>query len=266
MAKKFRRRKKSYPVYSPKRTQSLSRRERVAYTRLAAAVVVIAGFAALIYLKGIDFIVFYGSLWQRQNPTPLAVPTSETIPVPQLDPLPLIISEDDPLKLSGSIITGNEVLVKINDEEVKRVKTDALGKFEVSLEDNLNEGDNQIRVAAVNGDGEISAPSRPQSVILDTQPPELEVDQPEENSLIEDKSSVAVVGKTESPKITVSVNGARTIVDLEGKFSHTLQLNEGENKIKVLAVDEVGHETQVERTVTYKEVDDAGSDENSTRD
>ena len=61
-------------------------------------------------------------------------------------------------------------------------------------------------------------------------------------------SSVTVVGSTD-PDVTVTVNGEEVDVLQDGDFSVVFNLNEGLNRIRIVAVTRLGNKTVVERVV-----------------
>ena len=64
--------------------------------------------------------------------------------------------------------------------------------------------------------------------------------------------NISVSGATD-PGDSVSVNDRLAIVDKDGNFSYSLDLNSGDNKIKVVSSDPAGNQTTKELTVKYQQ-------------
>ena len=65
-----------------------------------------------------------------------------------------------------------------------------------------------------------------------------------------DQSTVKVLGKTD-PGVRVTVNGFWAVIDENNNFSYNLPLQNGENMIKIEAIDQAGNKTEKEIKVTY---------------
>lgn len=245
MVKKFRRSKKPHKLSHSNKASAWSDEERKAYLKIIFSLVFIIAVAVIIYLKGVDFIAYYGSLWRSSSPSPTPASsddTQPTLPTPLVDPLPSAVKEDTELVVKGTTFRSTQALIFVNDQQVKTVETSAQGDFTAKLKEELQEGDNLIQVASSNLSGEISKRSPRQTVLLDTKPPQLEIFRPKNNELIEKEENVIrVEGLTDSPKNLVTVNGYRAIVNPQGNFSTAIQLTEGDNTITIKAEDPVGH-------------------------
>ncbi|MBU1110277.1 hypothetical protein KKB83_01520 [Patescibacteria group bacterium] len=251
--RKFRKSNKKYQFKSPAVKSKVSEREKKAYSKLVLAFVSLVAFSVLIYLKGIDFIALYSAFWRPETEIPITPAPVSHLLIPEVYALPSAIKEDQSLRISGTATAGTKVVITVNDTETAYLLADAQGNFEVTIEDELKEGENIISAFSTDNQDNYSHPSPVQIVALDTRPPELELEYPQDQEIINQKNNVIRIrGHTESSKITVTVNGYRAIVDLEGNFSYALSLADDENQIKVVAKDEVGHETEVERVVIFE--------------
>ena len=83
--------------------------------------------------------------------------------------------------------------------------------------------------------------------------PLLIVDFPSDN-YITDQASLEVSGRTD-PRATVNVNGEPVEIEITGHFKITFRLNEGTNRIKTVAENELGKQTVVERLVEQRNAD-----------
>lgn len=115
----------------------------------------------------------------------------------------------------------------------------------------LSKGTNTITAKALDENGKESENSNPITVLLKTDSPQLSIDSPTEGqSFSKDDKTAQVLGKTD-PGAKVTVNDLWAIVDENGNFSYSLPLRDGENVIKIVAVDEAGNKTEAERKVSY---------------
>jgi len=129
-------------------------------------------------------------------------------------------------------------------EEVKDLK-DKISLDFSSLE--LPDGIYFWRVAYIDQMGFEGKFSEPRSFILDTKPPVINLFSPQEG-MEYDSEFIYVEGKTE-PGVTLLVNDMPTNVEADGKFLYALLAKEGIVKIKIVATDSAGNQSEVTRTV-----------------
>lgn len=254
-ARRFRKKaKSSRRSYSYSPSSSLRDEEIAAYRKFAAAILLVVLFSAGLYLWGVEAVAGLGSFWSRFFPNSQNVvvgdpsPTTETtLLAPNLDPLPLQTNNPDEVKVKGWARSGREVKIYLNDEAVGEILVGKDGRFSYN-NFTLTEGKNTLYATTlVNGNE--SKPSDSQEVIYDKTKPDLEVSMGEVDT---EEGTVRITGSTE-PQATVTVNKHRAIVNLQGKFNYLVSnLKEGENQLKIVALDEAGNETVIEKTVTYE--------------
>jgi hypothetical protein len=109
----------------------------------------------------------------------------------------------------------------------------------------LSEGPNAIKVTAVDYLGNVNQVVR--YVTLDTQAPYIAM--VTEDSTV-NTPTVTVVGMTEPVDVTIKVAGKPAVVDSDGRFTATVTLKDGANKIDVHGVDGVGNERHVALMLT----------------
>ena len=83
--------------------------------------------------------------------------------------------------------------------------------------------------------------------------PVLIVHQPQEG-LIQEKAFVEVSGRTDAG-VQILINGQPAQVDSDGSFRLNINLREGINRIRIVAENQLGKQTVVERIVTVKNSD-----------
>ena len=151
--------------------------------------------------------------------------------------------------ISGSASSKKTIVLYINDDLIDTITTDDKGKFLFS-DIQLTKGTNEIKAKVKDGNKE-SKYSETATVMYTDTAPILTLDSPQdEKSFSKDDKNALISGKTDLG-VKVTINGLWAIVDASGAFSYTLPLQSGENKIMVIATDQAGNETKIERIVTY---------------
>lgn len=202
---------------------------------------------------GIPFLANFTSLIANsKNITEVKNQDSETfVPPPVFDSLPNATNSAH-ISISGNAIFGQTVSLYINDEKIDKMEVGKDGKF-VFSDIKINQGQNNIKAKAINKENKQSAFSQILTVSFKNIPPKLSVDSPPDGqSFSKDDKTVNISGKTDiGAKVTV--NDLWAIVDVNGGFSYSFPLKNGENKIKVVSTDDAGNKTDIERKVTYSD-------------
>lgn len=143
-----------------------------------------------------------------------------------------------------------EVIIVRNGSQIDSVTADDKGAFEVEV--TLEKGTNTI-AAFSKKDKLESDLSKEYNVVLDTEKPLLEVDEPKDGQEFESRANqtITIKGKTDKDA-KVSINGRIVYPLSDGTFSSSFQLQEGENTIEFIALDAANNETKVERKVKFK--------------
>jgi len=144
------------------------------------------------------------------------------------------------LSVQGTVPTGVQVQVNQTDAHV-----DADGHFNVDIV--LEEGENIVHIEAGDAVGNVSIEER--RVYLRTRSPVLSLTTVRDGMAVREPS-LLVVGQT-APQTTVWLNGRELAVDSQGGFQGLVDLIEGENVIRVEAVDRAGNTSVLVRGVTY---------------
>ncbi|MGB0383785.1 MAG: FlgD immunoglobulin-like domain containing protein [Ardenticatenaceae bacterium] len=131
-------------------------------------------------------------------------------------------------------VAGEPVPINVNPNGVFRINR------------SLEEGPNPLQIRAVDGAGNETLISR--TITLRTHAPELSLLEPAQNNMFVSNKLMTVRGMV-PPDVKVSVNGREASVNAEGEFMLDLVLEEGENLLKVVAVDPVGNESPIERRI-----------------
>lgn len=175
--------------------------------------------------------------------------TVSFIPPPILDPT-FTATNSANVTISGSAGANQQVKLYLSGELIDTQKAKSDGKFSFKNVRIIN-GENTIKTKTVSKDNKQSEFSNTLTVTLKTTLPTLSLDSPSDGqSFSKDDKYANVSGKTD-PGVKVTITDLWAIVDTDGKFSYNFPLQNGENKIKVTAVDEAGNKTKMERKVTY---------------
>ena len=196
----------------------------------------------------IKLAVWYGDWREGEN----AVVTEDSVPpAPPRLSIPFNATNSAILDVTGFAEPSSEVEVFLNQASVRKVTTDANGGFLVSgLE--LQKGDNLISAITKDQAQNKSAESRKEQVLFDNQPPKLDVEKPESGQQFfgSSQKQIELKGSTDT-EAQVRINDRLVIVDQSGVFITNLDLQDGENTIKVVAFDQAGNGTTKEIKLRY---------------
>jgi len=150
--------------------------------------------------------------------------------------------------VSGIASKKQTVNLYINDELTDTDTTDNNGEF--SFKEIIKPGENTIKAKAVINDKE-SDFSNAITISFKNAPPSLNIISPSESqSFSKDQNSADIKGTTDAD-VKITINGLWAIVDDSGNFSYTFSLQNGENIIKISAIDLAGNKNEKEIKVTY---------------
>lgn len=155
------------------------------------------------------------------------------------------------IDISGTAISGQTIKLYLNGKYIKETGVFENNNFTF---DNilLDEGNNDIKATSIGTGGKESDYSKELHIVYKNKPPDLEVKSPQDKQTISGTSQIKVDGKTNSD-VRVTVNNYWAIVDNMGNFSYLLNLQKGENKIKITAVDAAGNQSSKDLTVTLNQ-------------
>lgn len=182
-----------------------------------------------------------GNLEQSENKDP------SFIAPPILNSFPQATSSAN-IIITGLASKDQTINLYINDNLIDSSKTKDDGSF--SFKETITPGENTIKAKAIarNKESEFSAII---TTSFKSAPPSLNISSPSDGqSFSKDQNVTEVKGTTDSD-VKITVNGFWAITDDAGNFSYSLLLQNGENKIKIEAVDIAGNRTEKEIKVTY---------------
>ena len=169
------------------------------------------------------------------------------VSVPMLDPLPRATNSSEFI-ITGEAVSGQTISIFVNNTLSDSKKVDEDGKF--SFKVYFEPGSNKIKIQAEQ-DGNKSDFSDEEIILYINKPPTLEISSPNDGQHFEkDQGTLQVKGTTDAG-VKVTVNDFWAVLDENNNFSYTLNLQGGDNNIKIVATDEAGSKTEKEVKVTY---------------
>jgi hypothetical protein len=168
------------------------------------------------------------------------------IATPVLNSLPAATSSAN-ITISGISSKDQTIKLYINDDFTDEIKTKENGTF--SFKEEIKAGENTIKAKAVVGDKE-SEFSKSITIALKSAPPSLNVHSPSDGQSFKDQNTVDIQGTTD-PNVRITVNGFWAITDSDGSFSYRFPLQNGDNKIKIVATDIAGNRIEKELKISY---------------
>ncbi len=151
--------------------------------------------------------------------------------------------------ISGNITDFDTLEFYINNSKKKSVNVKGKDSFSQKIP-GLQKGKNEVYIKAITEDRKHSKKSDVYTLLYKSEKPKLEVKEPGDDSKT-DKTEITVAGTTDQD-VTIKVNSFPTVVDAQGGFRTTVRLQEGENKIIIMAIDDAGNTEQKEIKVTYQ--------------
>ncbi len=151
------------------------------------------------------------------------------------------------LAIHGTASDGSELAIIVNGENQKELTVDG-DTFDTNilLQKGLNEILVEMRIKKQN----IFKKSDMYSVLYQNEKPNLVIDSPTSGSRT-NQTEITVSGTTDAD-VSVRVNGSPTITNAEGKFSASVRIREGENKITITATNRAGTVKTQELTVIFE--------------
>lgn len=156
------------------------------------------------------------------------------------------------ITISGTALPDQTVKLYVNGKYINQTTVNDKNNF-VFEKILLDEGGNDIKAKLISNDNKESDYSPNTHIVYKNKPPELNISSPSDKQVFTNTGSqIKVEGKT-GADAQVTVNGYWAIVDNTGNFSYLLNLQKGENKIKITAGDNAGNQASQEITVTLNQ-------------
>lgn len=207
-----------------------------------------AGFVFLILKYGISAAVKIAEYLQRNNAGSEGGLTDNFVAKPKLFPVIEATNSAD-LLVSGFGPANKEIILTINDAEIKSLSTDSEGKFEGMV--TLSLGKNTFYAVTKDFQGIVSSPSETFTVFYSDSPPLLEITEPLPDSTVRNNPNITIKGKAEETS-KVYVNDHLVSVDSQGFFSFPAKLQKGENIFKVICTDPAKNTIEKEIKLSFR--------------
>ncbi len=225
--------------------------DRRAAKRLIMAVV--GSFTLLVFLLffGLKILIGFSVMVDKiRGGSPQQALVSDVLLPPILDSLPEATNSAT-ISIRGKSDPKKEVVVYINDKEYKKLTTDDKGEFTI---ENISVDETSVTVSAKRkGDkDQTSALSNIISTTIDRTAPKLDVTKPTDGTTINDGTHKVTVEGISDESTRISVSGRIVLVRADGSFTYQMSVSDGENILEIVATDEAGNQTRVERRVTYQ--------------
>ncbi|MCR4329943.1 MAG: hypothetical protein NUV65_05370 [Candidatus Roizmanbacteria bacterium] len=211
-------------------------------------VFVIAGYFFLYY--GLGQIINYAFLLRPSKTNTVNTEKQQSPQIlvdPVLQDLPYATNSAS-IVISGTTTSEQTVDFFQNSEKIDSIKADFEGNFAFQIY--LKPGENSVHVKSIDSYTKKSKTSK-QSIILflDT-PPELTLEENSDGKTV-NKQFIDIKGSTEK-EVFVQINSAPVVVRADGSFVYPFKLKEGDNEIKVKAVDVAQNTTEKTLRIKYQ--------------
>lgn len=193
----------------------------------------------------VNFTLFISG--SKKDETSAKTDQKSFVAPPILDPMPEATNSAD-VVISGIASTNQSISLFVNNTLVDQTKTKENGKFSFSV--SLSEKENKIQAKAITNNAQ-SEFSEALNISVKNSTPILKIENPSDGQTFsKDQNNVEVKGETD-PQVKVTVNDFWAISDQNNKFSYNLPLKNGDNTIKIVAIDNAGNKTEKEIKVSY---------------
>lgn len=150
------------------------------------------------------------------------------------------------IAINGRSADGAKLTLFVNEAEQKVISVEE-GAF--SAEAELQKGENVLYLVSKDEKTGKSKSSKTYTILYKDEKPSLDISSPSDQYKTS-KNEIPIVGQTDT-EVALRINNAPVVTDAEGKFSYTLKLKEGENRIVVTAQDQALNTEIKELTVFY---------------
>ncbi len=241
--------------YIKNRRQPLSirRLQRKTRQRLIITIVIIIFLSYFVFTWFLPTLIGGLSVLNRLKPkaeAPVNISEGVVLAPPVFD-IPFEATNTAKIQVRGYINLSLQVEIYLDDELITTADAGTDGNFEVTLP--LTLGTNNLYGRTVNNKGEKSLPSKKIKIIYTNEKPVINLQSPSDNQQITGGDKKIQINGTVAPidGISLDINGNQIIVNGDGPFSKTLDINEGDNNLTITASDQAGNITTVYRKVIY---------------
>lgn len=213
--------------------------------------IITVGFIVTVGIKIlINLTLFVANITHpKTNNSHVKKQKTEFILPPEIFQIPTATNSSQ-IKISGRGSKGKNLYLYVNNQLEREVLLqDDIFETEVDL----TSPENRIYLVLEDPQTKQKKQSDVYTVIYKSKKPKLEIISPQDQEKTS-KDEIEVVGQTEK-EVLVKINDFPVVVDAEGRFSSTVRLTEGENKIIIEAEDIAGNLETKKLTVVYQKED-----------
>jgi|GEM_PF-548776 len=243
----------SYKILPKKRvSNSDDKKAMAAIILLTTGIILILG---LFYLWFFVATANLNSFWSlvrgnRDNEASVTATVSAIPATPTISEAPEAVNKKS-FDAKGFASPGQKAFLYINEVESVQTAVDADGVFTFS---NVPMTSNNIAIYVKVKDmsSKESAPSKSRTIIFDDKSPKMEVKNPGDGEEFTNPAPFFTVIGSVDEDATILVNDRQAILDSDKNFRLVINVNEGDNFLKIKAMDKAGNETLIERKLVYK--------------
>ena len=220
--------------------------------RIIIAFILFVAFIVFFFNVGIKMLVSF-TLFLNQlansGSKQQTIQKTESFNTVTIDPIPSA-TNSAVLVFSGTSLNFDSLEIYLNDEKQDKISISDSFTGEIK---GLEKGVNSVHFIAISSTSKETKKTPVYEVLYKSDKPKLEIQEPNDNTKT-NKEDVKISGLTDS-ETTIRVNSQPLIVDVNGKFTTTFRLKDGENKIHITAEDIVGNQEIKDLTITYSKDD-----------
>jgi len=225
--------------------------ERRQRKRLSISVIGSVLLLLFLIFFGVKILTSFSLLVDKlRSGSPTPAPSQVIILPPTLDPLPESTNSAQ-VAVSGRGQSGLSLVLYVNEAEAKRITVPDSGKFTIP-QVTARDGTNVISAKLIDDENNMSDLSNILRFEVKKTAPKLEVTSPDDNSAVTGDSNIAPISGRTEDDVSLTVNDRFIVIANDGTFTYSYPLAEGENTLKIVATDDAGNQTTVERHVTYQ--------------
>lgn len=214
--------------------------------------VVFGGLTIVLIVLGLVFGIplfskFVG-LFTKNSSQQQSTQSTTTLLAPNVSTLPKYTNQQS-ISIKGTAQPNSTIKIFFNNSSDETV-TDGSGNFAANV--TLTKGVNTIYAKTVDSNGNESQPSVSYSVNYTNQTPNLTVNTPQNNQNFYGSASKSldIQGSTDAGN-TVTINDHIAILDANGKFSYSIDLQNGDNQLKIVSTDLAGNKKEIDLKVIF---------------
>lgn len=231
--------------------QYKSRLSEIEERRSIRSALIFGGLTIIIIILavifGLSYLPKFVNLFNKNSSSNSNTQTSTLLP-PNLSILPQYTNNQN-LTVKGTTSPNSTIKIFFNNS-IDQTVSDGSGNFAANI--TLVKGSNTIYAVLVDNQGNISANSNSFTVNYTNQVPNLTVSVPQNNQTFygPTQKTLTIQGSTDSGNV-VTINDHIVILDSNGKFAYSFDLQNGDNQLKIVSTDPANNKKEIDLKVTF---------------